>query len=268
MADYREYLAAVISHPLTDFSLWSLLPGAAAESFLGASRLKLRFGEGRLSLWGEDGLEIKSVPSGPLEFYLFCSDPWFLRSTEAPVFRPDEELLLMAAGTDDQGPAAGLSTIVYSLQRRKEVAAARKKYQGKVFGPPPVAVLSLAASRPDEGRALEIMIGLKPRRLFWIYEIAPRPSGRMRLSGGLCHYRLAVDEKERAVFISETPQCLTRSPSAGLNLEMILDEEKEMVVPLMENLPAPGLNGVAWDNELNAYKATVRLDLGCFGLIS
>jgi|GEM_PF-6563094 len=266
MKEYAAFLTVRLAYPLADFRQWRLLPSAAAEQYLAGHKMRLSFNDGELRFWGEEGFgpRASEVEEGVpfLEFYLFCANPYFMRAGEIPLFRPGEELLLLSLSSSRETP--DMETIKYSRERQEEVAQGRKKYFGSAFGAPPVAILRFAAPRRDVPQSFRIEI--PARRVYWVYRIHPKPAAPLCMQGACgFHRREKEGEEGAAVFMSNRPLSLTAKGIKGIHL--LFEDEQGRLVPLVENLPSPGMEGIVWEEGVGGYVGTVHMDLSAFGAV-
>ncbi|WP_027187579.1 hypothetical protein [Desulfovibrio cuneatus] len=269
--EYAAFLSVCIEHPSTNFALWQILPSAASEYFLAQQRLRLKLSGGCLTIWGEAAyapppceMERTDANSSQfLECYLFCSDPYFIRASDVPVFAPGRELLLFHIA--DEGEKEAIPQVIaYSPERRKEVADGRKKYFGSAFGQPPVAVLRMPLANRSKPACLRFSI--LPRRVFWVYTISPKPGFLLHLQSTHVFRPMPTASEDCAAFISQAPLPLVRRMAEGVDLMM--EDGQGQLLPLLENLAVPQLNQLNWNADLQQYTGTVHVDLSYFGIIS
>ncbi|MFT4302491.1 MAG: hypothetical protein QM579_12145 [Desulfovibrio sp.] len=269
--EYAEFLTLSIEHPITDFTLWQILPSAASEHFLSRQRLFLKSNGRCLTIWGETKytpphsvIGKTDVDSNPfLECYLFCSEPYFIRAGDIPVFAPGRELLLFSVPHGDKKEETP-QVVAYNPERRKEVADGRKKYFGSAFGQPPVGVVRFPL--PDRNKPLCLRLSILPRRIFWVYTVSPKPEFSLHIRSAHDFRLMTTADEDCVAFISQTPLPLAKRAAEGVDLMM--EDGQGQLLPLLENLAAPKLTQLNWNADLQQYTGTVHVDLSCFGIIS
>lgn len=257
MADLTCSLTLEIRHPLIAPDHWSVLPSRDCEDHLRKNRLRLRLAGERLVFWGEAAASSSGIePEKPLSFFLFCSDPYFLRCSEVPLIRPGREFLeviLSGEGQSMEARACGEDFV-------REMEKQRKRHQGTGFGPPPVARVNFPAPEPARPRMLKLEF--LPRLAYWSYEITPRPPVPVAIAGPCPFTRL--DEADGLAFTSDDR--LSMAPPFP-KISLLLTDGNGPAFPLMENLAAPSPGQMVWDPERGTYTGVVRLDLRHFGIV-
>ena len=266
--DYAEFLSLEVDYPQADYRFWSFLPSAETERHLARQRLRIRFSGGRFSAWGLDTLDRTASQDTFLDFYLFCADPYFIRAGEVPIIRPGQELLLFQPKVKQKPETAGgtvAQVIQYTDFQRKEVAEGRKKYFGSTFGPPPVAVFRLPF--PCQQETIQLRVAVPPRRVFWAYAICPKPSLSLHVHADQAFKRFEeANTADSVTFISEEAFPLTSLALRSATL--VVEDGQGQFLPLIENLAAPRLDRLVWDEGRRNYIGTVNLDLQHFGVVS
>lgn len=271
MTDYGTFMELTISHPVTNFRNWRVLPSMESEAWLRKRCLRLRFDNGRLIFWGKNSDILKAEKAALTgdrkrhDFYLFCSDPYFIRSGELPLYQPNKELLHFSIPQDqDALPGHGARVIAFDEKLRGEVQALRRKYQGEMLRFPPFGLLDLPEK--DEGEASPLRLEIEARKVFWVYEIFPKPSCKISVKSASCIFNPLKDHGDSTLFISREPIAVSKKPLGGIGL--VISDENGLELSLLENLPSPGLSQMDWDKDLKAYKGTVQVDLSRFGIVS
>ena len=257
MADFTCSLTLEIRHPLIAPDRWSMLPGRNCEDYLRKNRLRLRLAREKLMFWGEAAAPPPSNrPEELLSFFLFCSDPYFLRCSEVPLIRPGREFLEVIMSGEDQN----METRACDDDFVSEIEEQRKRRQGTRFGPPPVARVSFHA--PEAGQPKTLKLEIAPRLAYWRYEITPKPPVPVAIAGPCPFTRL--DEADGLAFTSDDR--LSMAPTFP-KISLMLTDENGPAFPLMENLAAPSPGQMVWDPERGTYTGVVRLDLRHFGIV-
>jgi len=265
MREYAAFLTLHLAYPLADFRQWRFLPSAAAEQYMAGHKMRLSFNNGQLRFWGEEDFQPRASQAEEdtpfLEFYLFCADPYFMRAGEVPVFRPGEELLLL--GLSGGGEIPDMEVVKYGREKQKEVAQGRKKYFGTAFGAPPLAIVRFAA--PRRGAPARLRMEIPARRVYWVYRIHPRPAAPLCIQGACGFHQREQEGEGAAVFMSNRPLSLAAKGIKGIHL--LFEDERGRLVPLVENLPSPGIEGIVWDKGFGGYVGTIQMDLSAFGAV-
>lgn len=260
MAGYAEFLTFTLEHPLIAAAAFSVLPGAGAEGYLARRGLKAAFSGGCLSLRGAIDFpwppEEKAKEERGPGFYYFCADPYLIRASAWPSYQPGREILFFTANA-----AGGFDTpevVEFLPAQEAELGRARKKYQGRPFGPPPFGLFSLPPLLGPEER-LELSLTVPVRQVRLIYKIVPRLNLPLVLLGNSVFEKR--EERDALLFVSQEKFLLAPFKARALSLAV------EDGAPVLENLPGPSLAELHWNPEFCDYAATVTVDLSRFGLI-
>ncbi|MDL2274771.1 hypothetical protein LJC22_01425 [Desulfosarcina sp. OttesenSCG-928-G10] len=274
MSEYATFLTLRI-HASTASGHWRILPDSATERFLAWQRLRVRFVDGTLDLWGE--ADIVPPPKPPfadddasafLSFYLFNASAHFTRLHDVPLFSPGKEILQIivkpdTGAMDSQPPV--ITVIPLDPGRQKEVARGRKKYFGSVFVQPPVAQLVLPKVIRPAG--LEMDLAIPARTVRVMYAVRPKPECDITLISDMAFHRMEPPDSENmVVFRSEHAVPMDVAGRCGPCLALIDGHGKTF--PLLENLPVPGPDQIRWDASEKTYIAEIHIDLSRFGLIA
>lgn len=248
---FVERMSLEIRHPSVAPSRWRIMPSLRTERHLAATRIQCAWKENRLLFWGETGREADDGRTRELfDFWLFCSDPYFVRGCQVPVCGMGDETLAIVVGMD----GASIAKVPFTDSMRDRLERQRRRFSGNMFGPPPAALAFVPS--PAGKVNCGLLLKFAPRSLYWRYRVQPRGSADLAVLGP-CRFA-RVEDGDAFVFTSEIPLPLTLAPAVRLSLVM---KEEGLDLPLVKNLPMPNVANLTWDRELNEYRGEMRISL-------
>lgn len=270
MIEYKRLLTLTIRHPLIDVDRWVLLPSSETEQYLLQSRLRMSFSQGRLTIFGvleEPAKRLRKKPKvRKMCFYLSGLEPYLQRASNLPLYKPGRQALSISVSPKGDGSKQSVKALPLCQCKLDDIATVKKRY--RVMPSVPTFGL-LHLPRVVSGTTHELEWNISAREVYWAYLITPRASNPQSLSITDGVETFILNEQDNGtLFVSKKPIPLSASGRKGMSLVSDSAAGGKGIspgIPILENLPSPGLDQVQWDAKLKRYRGTVLLDLRHYG---